>query len=55
MKHEQQLRLEWQRSNETRDANEVVLDPETTERVVSLMVSALIVVVHSAEEADDER
>jgi hypothetical protein len=54
-----QLPFEWhQRSHEVPTAK-VVLDPQTVERVMALMATAIIVVVrgvvHVEEVADDER
>jgi len=37
------------------DAQEVVLDPATTQSVIGLLACALIAVVHAGEETDNER
>ena len=54
MAHVEQLRFPWG-SSETRDSNQVVIDPETTAVAIALMARALIAVVRAVREADDER
>jgi hypothetical protein len=48
-----QQRFPWAAGN--RDRQEIVLDPETTERVIALLARALVAVVRAGEETADER
>lgn len=55
MAHVEQLHFEWAGPSETRDPNQVVIDPETTAVAIALIARALLAVVRAVQEADDER
>jgi hypothetical protein len=50
-----QHRFPWAAPGERRDPLEVVLDAETTERAIALLVRAVLAVVRAVAEASDER
>lgn len=55
MEDVKQRRFPWAAPRETRDAPEVVLEPETTVAAIALLARALLAVVRAVEEAGDER
>lgn len=55
MEDVKQRRFPWAAPGETRDADEVGLDSETTAAAIALLARALIAVVGAVQEADDER
>ena len=55
MEEVKQRQFPWAAPAESRDANEVGLDPETTAAAIALLARALIAVVRAVQEVDDER
>ena len=55
MEDVKQHRFPWAARDDSRDRHEVVLDLETTERVIALLARAFLAVVREVEETADER